>query len=107
MTNLEAARFHLLPYEVEDGKLELLLDEQGLQPNNDYNGRNKSNLKGVYKAVIDALYSLKTLKKEQDNGSTIEYDVDKIDDMINRYRKKIDEPKEEDKPKNIDITKWW
>lgn len=104
MTHLEALQNYILPYEVGEGKLELLLAEQGLQAEDDYNI--KTSFRPMIKAVIDTLWSLITLEKEKDNGSEIMYDVDAIRDLIKYYQHKIGED-DEIKPKNIDITEYW
>lgn len=104
MSNLEAIKNYILPYEVAEGKLELLLAEQGLQTDDNYD---VSDPKPMYRAVIEAFWHLITLKKEQDNGSTIEYDVDALKDLIDHYKKKLDEEEESFTPKNVDITHYW
>ena len=103
MTNLEAIQHYIEPYEVSEGKLELLLAEQGLQAAFAYDAmRNK---RPMYRAIIAALWSLITLAKEKDNGSEIAYDVDAIRDLIKHYQQEIGDPIS--KPKNRDISHRW
>ena len=82
-TNLEAIQLYIEPYELSEGKLEILLEEQGLQPDGDYDA--VGDRPTMIKAVIRALYSLITLVEESDNGSKQRYDVDAIRDLIRYY----------------------
>ena len=104
MTNLEAIRYYIEPYEVSEGKLEILLAEQGLQTTANYDPiADKSTM---YTAVIAVLTSLITLKKEKDNGSEMDYDTDALQDLIGYYRKQLDDTITT-KPQNRDITSYW
>lgn len=87
MTNLEALQNYIEPYSLSEGKLELLLDEQGLQPSTKYNKTTCN--EGVIKAAIEALYSVITITEESDNGSKVKYAVENVQKLINRLRAKI------------------
>lgn len=82
--NLEAIQAYIEPYELSEGKLELLLSEQGLLPEDEYDpieGRQTMVL-----AVIEALYSVITLIEESDNGSKQRYDIANIEKLIRHYK---------------------
>lgn len=83
-TNLEAIQRYIEPYELSEGKLELLLEDQGLQPDGEYNSSNDRPM--MIKAVIEALYSLITLIEESDNGSKQRYDIANIEKLIKHYK---------------------
>lgn len=103
MTNLEAIKNYIEPYEVSEGKLELLLSEQGLQVSLNYDAVGDKT--PMYRAIVAALWSLITLTKEKDNGSELNYDVDAIRDLIKHYQGEIGDPVS--KPKHRDITHRW
>lgn len=104
MTNLDAIKAKMFPYELPEETLSFLLDEQGLGASGAYN-RNE-NSTALTKAVINALYQLITLVKEKDNGSEVQYNTDAIKDLIKRYSKDI--PEEQVlKPQNRDMTHIW
>lgn len=93
MTNLEAIQNYIEPYTLSDGKLELLLDEQGLQASKKYDRDTMQ--EAVIKAAIEGLYSVMTIQEESDNGSKVKYAVENVQKLINRLRKKIGlEPEE-------------
>ena len=104
MNCLAAIQRYLEPYEVSDGKLEILLIEQGLQPNEEFRPADHKTM--MYKALISALWSLVTLTKEKDNGSELNYDVSALKELIKHYQREIDEPIET-KPQNRDMTHYW
>ena len=83
MTNLDAIKAKMFPYELPEESLEFLLDEQGLEPSEAYS-RNK-NQRQLTMAVISALYQLLSLKKEKDNGSEVQYDPAALKSLIKRY----------------------
>ena len=101
MTNLEAIKAKMFPYELPEDTLEFLLDEHGLEPSGAYSRDN--NHSAIIKAVISALYQLITLVKEKDNGSEMQYDPDQILALIKRYEN--EDPTS--KPKNRDMTHIW
>lgn len=104
MTNLEAIKAKMFPYELPEETLEFLLDEQGLTSSGAYS-RDRDRI-SLMRAVIAALWQCITLVKEKDNGSEIQYDVDAIRDLIKRYSREIPEEKEV-KPINRDMTGIW
>lgn len=100
-TNLDVVKAKMFPYELEEDTLEILLEDEGLEPSSAYSANDK---RPVIKAVINALYQLIVLVKEKDNGSEMQYDTDKILDLIHHYEK--DEPVDK-KPVNRDMTFIW
>ena len=46
--------------------------------------------KQFYTAVVDGLYKVITLTKEKDPGTENDYDTDKLEELIDYYRKKYD-----------------
>lgn len=103
MTNKQAFRALMAPYILPELTIEFLLTQQGLVANEEYN--KDTNQTALYNAVIDGLYQVKTLTKEKDPGSENTYDVNKINDLINRYRRKIGlEDLEEEEVYFIDRT---
>lgn len=103
MTNKQAFRALMAPYILPELTIEFLLTQQGLVANEVYN--KDTNQTALYNAVIDGLYQVKTLTKEKDPGSENTYDVSKINDLINRYRRKIGlEDLEEEEVYFIDRT---
>lgn len=106
MTNLEAIRSYIEPYEVTDGKLRLHLEEVGLQPNQPYVAIRDLRTMGM--AVIETLKSLLPLKQEKDNGSSITYDKDGLLALIKRWQAKAGIADDRsDKPQNFDMTNRW
>ena len=99
MTNLEAIRAKMVPYELPEETLQLLLDEQGLDPLGDYN---RGILPLIKKAAIEGLYQCMTLTEESDNGSKLKYDTDAIRDLIHHL-----EDTEEKRPVQVDMTRYW
>lgn len=87
MTNLQAYRAAIRPYNLPKDSLEFLLLQQGLQLEDDFD---TENAKEFYSAVVDGLMMVITLTKEKDAGSENDYDTDKIMDRINFYRRKYD-----------------
>lgn len=104
MTNLEAIKAKMYPYELPEETLSFLLDEQGLTPSEDYT-RDECRT-SLLRAVIAALWQLITLTKEKDNGSEIQYDVDALKDLIKRYSDELGEEGEK-RPQNRDMTGIW
>lgn len=82
----EALTAKLRPYELPEDSLELLLLEQGLQTSGKYDVSQKS---ALTKAAIAGLYQLSSLKKEQDGGSTQEYDSEALQKTIARYENEL------------------
>lgn len=95
MTNRKAFRALIAPYTLPELTIEFLLTQQGLVANEEYLQSNETSL---YSAVIDGLHQVKTLTKEKDPASENTYDVSKVNELINRYRRKIglEELEEED-----------
>lgn len=87
MTIKQAFRALLAPYILPEITIEFLLFEQGLDSNDECDTEEEK--ESVYKAVIEGLYKVKTLKKEEDPGSANTYDTDKIDELIRHYRRKL------------------
>lgn len=86
MTNKQSFRALLAPYILPELTIEFLLSEQGLVANDDYDQDDRD---ALYYAVIEGLNQVKTLTKEKDPGSENNYDVDKIDDRIKHYWRKL------------------
>ena len=103
MTNLDAIKAKMFPYELPDETVGFLLLEQGLNGSDSYNHEN--NHKSLIKAVIAALYQLISLVKEKDNGSEMQYDTDAILALIKHYKDELDEKPET--PQNRDMTYIW
>ena len=102
MTNRKAFRALIAPYTLPELTIEFLLTQQGLVANEEYN---KSFEIALYNAVIDGLNQVKSLKSEKDPASENTYDVSKVNELINRYRRKIGlEELEEDDIFFIDRT---
>lgn len=102
MTNRKAFRALIAPYTLPELTIEFLLTQQGLVANEEYN---KSFETALYNAVIDGLNQVKSLKSEKDPASENTYDVSKVNELINRYRRKIGlEELEEDDVFFIDRT---
>ncbi len=105
LTFKQAFRAAIAPYLLPDMTIELLLTQQGLDVGDEYETSEDNNF---YQAVINGLYQLKTLKKEKDPASENEYDVDKIDDLIKRYSRYLDDDAEENTDNYfIDRTDEW
>ncbi|MCM1443608.1 MAG: hypothetical protein NC083_08795 [Muribaculum sp.] len=105
MTNLEALRALMRPYELSEDTCQILLMQQDLEPSDEYF---RDNDKPLYQAVVNALYQLMTLIEESDNGSKQKYDISLIQDLINRYRRKYDlEDEQEEKSLSSDFTPYW
>lgn len=100
MTNLDAIKAKMFPYELPEDTLEFLLDEQELTASDAYS---RDNHVSLMRAVIAALYQLITLVKEKDNGSEMQYDPDQILALIKRYEN--EDPTK--KPQNRDMTHIW
>ena len=83
----------MAPYILPELTIEFLLTQQGLVANEAYD--QETDQTALYNAVIDGLYQVKTLTKEKDPGSENTYDVDKIDDLIKRYKRKLGMSEEE------------
>lgn len=60
----------------------------------------------MYRAVIAVLQSLITLTKEKDNGSEMTYRAGALRDLIDYYRRQLDETAPT-KPQNRDMTHYW
>lgn len=104
MTNLDAIKAKMFPYELPEDTLGFLLEDRDLTPSETYS--REENRVQLIRAVIDALYQLLTLVKEKDNGSEIQYDPEAIMALIRRYSKDIPE-EETAKPQNRDMTDIW
>lgn len=92
MTFQKAFRAAIAPYLLPDQTIELLLAQQGLDVSDLYDTDDNT---PFYKAVIEGLYQLKTLKKEKDPATENEYDVEKLDDLIVHYKEKIGDTEED------------
>lgn len=104
MTNLEAIKAKMFPYELPEDTLEFLLDEQELTPSAAYS--RADNHTSLLRAVIAALYQLITLAKEKDNGSEMQYDTDNLLALIKRYEQELPDDSST-KPQNRDMTHIW
>lgn len=93
MTNKQAFRALMAPYILPELTIEFLLTQQGLEAKEEYD--QKTGQTALYNAVIDGLYQVKTLNKEKDPGSENTYDVDKVDELIKRYKMKLGMSEEE------------
>lgn len=103
MTNIEAIRAKMYPYDMPEATLEFLLDEQGLQASDRYESlKHRAQL---MQAAINALHQLTTLAKEKDNGSEIQYNADAISSLIRRYENEL--KPESKRSGNRDITHRW
>lgn len=103
MTNIEAIRAKMYPYDMPEATLEFLLDEQGLQASDSYESlKHRAQL---MQATINALHQLTTLAKEKDNGSEIQYNADAISSLIRRYENEL--KPESKRSGNRDITHRW
>lgn len=100
MTNLEAIRAKMVPYELPEESLQLLLDEQGLEPSGVYSS---GFLPEIKKAVIEGLYQCLTLTEESDNGSKLKYDPDALKDLIHHIEGEVLEKR----PLQRDMTRFW
>lgn len=107
MTIEEKIKASLYPYTLPDASIEALVEDQDLDWEDDY-VKDEHGLPCA-KITIEALWQLVTLTKEQDSGSTQEYNVKLILDRIKRIAKNYDIPEEEAgvKPQNEDITDYW
>lgn len=106
MTNLDAIKAKMFPYEVPEETLEFLLDEQGLTSSAAYS--RDANYHQLLRAIIQALYQLITLVKEKDNGSEIQYDPDAMQELIKRYSRELpDDENEIQRPQNRDMSEIW
>lgn len=104
MTFNKAFKAAIAPYLLPDATIELLLIQQGLDCSEDY--EQEHNIE-FYKAVIEGLYQLRTLKKEKDPASENEYDVEKLDELIRHYKGKIGDDEDVDDYMFIDRTFEW
>lgn len=102
MTNRKAFRALIAPYTLPELTIEFLLTQQGLVANEEYDDFSES---ALYSAVIEGLYQVKSLKSEKDPASENTYDVSRVNELINRYRRKIGlEELEEDDVFFVDRT---
>lgn len=92
MTIKRALRAILAPYILPDLTLEFLLEQQGLNANDEYDNDLQQQL---YASAVEALYQVKSLNTEKDAGSENRYDTDKIDEIILRYKRKAGVPEED------------
>ena len=87
MKCIDAIRAKLYPYSLPDETLEFLLEEQDLQASEAYDKDEHRVL--LIKAVIEALYQVKSMKKEKDNGSEVDYDPEAISALIRKYEDEL------------------
>jgi hypothetical protein len=87
MNCIDAIRAKLYPYTLPDETLEFLLDEQDLQASEVYDKEEHRTL--LLKATIAALKQLKSIKKEKDNGSEVDYDPASISALIREYEDEL------------------
>lgn len=99
MTNIEAIKAKMVPYELPEDTLQILLAEQGLQP---LDGFGIELLPAIKRATIEGLYQCMTLTEESDNGSKLKYDTDALRDLIDHLKE--EEPK---RPQQRDMTHYW
>lgn len=90
----------MVPYELPEESLQLLLDEQGLEPLGVYES---GFLPVIKKAVIEGLYQCLTLTEESDNGSKLKYDPDALKDLIGHLEGEV----KEKRPLQRDMTRYW
>lgn len=100
MTNLEAIRAKMVPYELPEETLLLLLAEQGLQDSDSFD---IGMLPQVKKAAIEGLYQCMTLTEESDNGSKLKYDTDALKDLIRH----LEGEAEKERPQQVFLTRYW
>lgn len=100
MTNLEAIRAKMVPYELPEETLQLLLDEQELEPLGEYS---RGFLPVIKRATIEGLYQCLTLTEESDNGSKLKYDPDALKDLIHH----LEDDEEKARPTQVDMTRFW
>jgi hypothetical protein len=103
MKCIDALRAKLFPYELPDETLEFLLDEQDLQASEAYDKDEYRTQ--LMKAVIAALYQVKSMKKEKDNGSEVDYDPAAIAALIRQYEDELKPASS--RATNRDITHRW
>lgn len=99
MTNIEAIKAKMVPYELPEDTLQILLAEQGLQPLDEFV---IGLLPAIKAATIEGLYQCMTLTEESDNGSKLKYDTDALRDLIDHLK---DEEKK--RPMQVDMSKYW
>lgn len=104
MTNIEALRALMRPYELAEDTCQILLLQQDLESSDEYS---RDYEKQLYHAVVDALWQVITLTEESDNGSKQKYDVSLIRDLINRYSRKYEIDEVQEKSLNSDFTPFW
>lgn len=97
----EALVAAMSPYALPPKTIKFLLIQQGLSGSEYYDNSIEREL---YSAVIEGLVKVKSLKKEQDPGSENDYDTDKIDEMIDYYRRKYDLEEEVPESQFINLT---
>lgn len=102
MKTIDAIIAKLYPYSLPDETLEFLLDEQGLGASEEY--KKDEHRTSLIKAVISALYQLKPMKKEKDNGSEVDYDPAAISALISEYEREL---KGTTRAVNRDLTNRW
>lgn len=107
MTIEQAIKARLYPYTLPDTSIELLAENQGLDWEDDYDKDEHEAI--CAKMEIEALWQLITLSKEQDSGSSQEYDIKLLLERIKRVARKYNISDEEAGlvPQNEDITNWW
>lgn len=107
MTIEQAIKARLYPYTLPDTSIELLAENQGLDWEDDYDKDEHEAI--CAKIEIEALWQLVTLSKEQDSGSTQEYDPDMLMKRIRRVADMygIEDEQASANPQNEDITNWW
>jgi len=88
MTIRQALASAMAPYALPKQTVELLLIEQGFDGDAEYTA--DIDKKQFYTAVVDGLYKVITLEKEKDPGTENAYDTDKLEKLIDYYRKKYD-----------------
>ena len=88
MTIRQALASAMAPYALPKHTVELLLIEQGFDGDAEYTA--DIDKKQFYTAVVDGLYKVITLEKEKDPGTENAYDTDKLEKLIDYYRKKYD-----------------
>lgn len=105
MTLREAIKAKLYPYALPDASIELLMENQGLDMTDDYD-RDEHELACAY-VEVEALTMLITLTREQDGGSTQQYDVAAMERRMRRICAKYGIKDEAYTPSVEDATDTW
>lgn len=107
MTIEQAIKARLYPYTLPDASIELMAENHGLDIEDDYS-KDEHEIT-LARIEIEGLWQLITLSKEQDNGSTQEYNVKLIEKRIRRVAGLygLDDELKGIMPQNEDMTAYW